>query len=92
MGYQQKINVSIKNDRIIILEKRADTIEQLLFSEIKLSHQKMDKNTTAMKDLLGNLGNIQSELELIYDELMVRTVRGRVKRLAGWLGRKKGKR
>lgn len=91
MGYQQKINISIKNDRIVLLEQRAAAIENLLYSEIKLSHKKMDENTAALKDLLGNLGNIQSELELIYDALMSKTIRGRMKRLAGCLNRGKGK-
>jgi hypothetical protein len=81
MGYGSKLNVSIKNDRIVILEKRADAVERLLFSDMKLSHRKMDENTAAMKDLLGSLGNIQSELEFIYAEIMARTVRGRWKRL-----------
>jgi hypothetical protein len=85
MGYGQKINVSIKNDRIVILEKRAKTIESILYSEIKLSHKKMDENTTALKDLLGTLGNLQSELELIYSELMARTARGRFRRLKKFL-------
>ena len=92
MGYQSKINVSIKNDRIVILEQRAAAIEQLLYSEIKLSHKKMDENTAAMKDLLGSLGNIQEELGFFYDAFMARTVRGRMKRLATWLNRRSKRR
>lgn len=88
MGYGSKLNISIKNERIAILENRAAAIERLLYSEIKLSHKKMDENTAALKDLLGSLGNIQSELEFIYDELMARTVGGRMKRLAARLTRK----
>jgi hypothetical protein len=82
MGYGQKLNISIKNERIVILENRAAAIEQLLFSEIKLSHKKMDENTAALKDLLGTLGNLQSELELIYDKLESRGIRGLIKKLA----------
>jgi hypothetical protein len=85
MGYGSKLNVSIKNDRIVILENRATAIEQLLLSEIKLSHKKMDENTAALKDLHGTLGNLQSELELIYDVLMSRTVKGRFRRLKKFL-------
>jgi len=81
MGYGSKLNISIKNDRIILLEKRAAAIEQLLHDRIKATDLKIDANTTAVKELLGVLGNIQSELEFVYEELISRTVRGRWKRL-----------
>ena len=74
MGYGSKLNISIKNDQIILLEKRAAAIEQLLHDQIKATDLKIDANTTAVKELLGVLGNI-------YEELISRTVRGRWKRL-----------
>jgi hypothetical protein len=91
MGWGKRINVSIKNDRVVLLEKRADAVEQLLHNQIKDTDRKIGENTKALKDLLGTLGNIQSELEFIYEEFISRTVRGRIKRLTTWLGRKPGK-
>ena len=84
MGREARLNIGIKNDRIKILERRADMVEALLSQRIEI----FIKLAT---DVKKELEKVQEGQELIYEELMARTLRGRMKRLTAWLGRKSQK-
>lgn len=92
MGWKQRINISIKNDRILLLEKRAAAIEALLNQRIDI----FITQSAELKDLINGLlaqeiYEMKEAQEMIYEELISRTVKGRMKRLAAWLNRGKRK-
>jgi hypothetical protein len=92
MGYQSKVNVSIKNDRIVILEQRAAAIEAILNQRIEIFIKLAGELKGIVDGLLRQeIYEVKQAQELIYEELISRTLRGRMKRLAGWLNRKKNK-
>jgi hypothetical protein len=92
MGYGSKLNVSIKNQRIEILEQRAAAIEAILNQRINVFITLSTELKGVVDGLLRQeIYEIRQAQELIYDELLSRTVRGRMKRLTAWLGRGKRK-
>jgi hypothetical protein len=82
MGYGQKLNISIKNDRIVILEQRAAAIEAILNQRINVFITLAGELRGIVDGLLKQeVYEIKQAQELIYEELISRTVRGRWKRL-----------
>jgi len=92
MGREARLNIGIKNDRIKILEKRADMVETLLNQRIEIFIKLAGELREIVDALLKQeIYEIKLSQELIYEELISRTVRGRFKRLAAWLAGKKRK-
>jgi len=92
MGYQSKVNVSIKNDRIVILEQRAAAIEAILNQRIEIFIKLAGELKGIVDGLLKQeIYEVKQAQELIYEELIGRTLRGRMKRLAVRLNRKNKK-
>lgn len=82
MGYGQRLNVSIKNERIVILEKRAAMIESLLNQRIEIFITLSGELKKLINEFLKQeIYEMKEAQDLIYEELISRTIRGRFKRL-----------
>jgi hypothetical protein len=88
MGHEQRLNVSIKNQRIDILEKRAAAIEVILNQRIEIFIKLAGELKEIVNSLLKQeIYEVRQAQELIYKELLSRTLRGRWKRLKKTLAR-----